>query len=87
GSSGALEPASAEKPARPDDAELDAVRTPGGGAADIFGAAEWRDASVAMPLYLLREVERGDSYAEVFRRMQWRRSGREIVTAKAGQSW
>lgn len=87
GSSGALEPASTEKPARSDDAELDAVRTPGGGAADIFGAAEWRDASVAMPLYLLREVERGDSYAEVFRRMQWRRSGREIVTAKAGQSW
>jgi Ca-activated chloride channel family protein len=86
-SGGVPEPAPAESPASADASVADDVTSPGGGAADEFGAAEWRDASVAVPLYLLREVERGDSYAELFRQMQGRSGGREIVTAKPSQGW
>ena len=86
-SGGVSEPVPVENPASADASVVDDVTSPGGGAADEFGAAEWRDASVAVPLYLLREVERGDSYAELFRRMQGRSGGREIVTAKPSQGW
>ena len=67
--------------------EVDDLRSPGGGAADEFGVSEWRDASVAVPLYLLREVERGDSYAELFKNMQGRTGGREIVLPPPKQGW
>ncbi len=87
GSSGEPEPLPTERSEGTETSDVDDVRSPGGGAADEFGASEWRDASVAVPLYLLREVERGDSYAELFRNMQGRSGGREIVLAPPTQGW
>lgn len=87
GSSGVTEPQPTESPPGSDTSDADDVQSPGGGAADEFGAADWRDASVAVPLYLLREVERGDSYAELFRRMQGRSGGRELVIPRPIQAW
>ena len=87
GSSGEPEPLPTERSEGTETSDVDDVRSAGGGAADEFGASEWRDASVAVPLYLLREVERGDSYAELFRNMQGRSSGREIRLTPPTQGW
>lgn len=87
GSSGVSEPQPTDSPPGSDTSDVDDVQSPGGGAADEFGAADWSDASVAVPLYLLREVERGDSYADLFRRMQGRSGGRELVISRPAQGW
>ena len=87
GSSGMAEPQPTESPQGSEASDVDDVPSPGGGAADEFAASDWSDASVAVPLYLLREVERGDSYAELFRRMQGRSAGRDIVILRPTQSW
>ncbi|MGA0800654.1 MAG: hypothetical protein ACO3P5_09465, partial [Steroidobacteraceae bacterium] len=87
GSSGEPEPLPTERSEGTETSDVDDVRSAGGGAADEFSASEWRDASVAVPLYLLREVERGDSYAELFRNMQGRSSGREIRLTPPTQGW
>jgi hypothetical protein len=87
GSSAMAEPQSTESPQGSEASDVDDVQSPGGGAADEFAASDWSDASVAVPLYLLREVESGDSYAELFRRMQWRSAGRDIVIPRPTQGW
>lgn len=87
GSSGVMEPQPSESPPGSDASDIDDVQNPGGGAADEFASGDWSDASVAVPLYLLREVERGDSYAELFRRMQWRSAGRDMVIPAPSQGW
>jgi Ca-activated chloride channel family protein len=87
GSSGVTEPQPTESPPGSDTSDADNVQSPGGGAAEEFAASDWSDASVAVPLYLLREVEKGDSYAELFRRMQGRSAGRDIEIPRPAQGW
>jgi hypothetical protein len=60
---------------------------PGGGAGDSYTANEWQDASVALPLYLLREVQKKDSYALLFRALAKRRSRDDPDEPRSSQVW
>ena len=60
---------------------------PGGGAGDSYTANEWQDASVALPLYLLREVQKKDSFALLFRALAKRRSRDDPDEPRSSQVW
>lgn len=70
---------------RESDEQSAGTRSLGGGALDIFDTREWADPSVAVPLYLLRELRRTERFGEVFGAIT--RANRRVVGVADEQTW